>query len=194
MFQRKSPLTFLQSMRETVWPSMGWIRTAKYMVHRVLRLSDSPYRIAGGMAAGASISITPIIGTHIVQAFILSFCLRANYFASLVGTVIGNPWTFPFMWWLSYHLGVATFSLFGLHVALDMPEGLTVMESVNMALHNPMDLFLPWLVGGYMLAALTWPVFFVVFLFLVRHLKQFQKKRQVKTIHKVARQLTGQDN
>ena len=73
MFQRKSPLTFLQSMRETVWPSMGWIRTAKYMVHRVLRLSDSPYRIAGGMAAGASISFTPIIGTHIVQAFILSF-------------------------------------------------------------------------------------------------------------------------
>lgn len=194
MFQRKSPLTLLQSMRETVWPSMGWGRTVKYVTHRILRLSDSSYRIAGGMATGASISFTPIVGTHIFQAFILTFCLRANYFASAVGTIIGNPWTFPFMWWLSYHVGVALFSLFGLHVALDMPDGISFTESVTMALHNPMDLFLPWLVGGYLLAALTWPVFFLVFFVLVRRLKTFQKMRRIKTLHKIALEITGQTN
>lgn len=192
MFQRRDPLSALQSVREAIWPSMGWVRTLKYMLFRILRLSDTPYRIAGGMAMGASISFTPIIGTHILQAFALSFVIRANYFASLVGTVIGNPWTFPFMWYLSYKLGVMIFALFGMTVALNLPEGITIMQSIEMALNNPLDLFLPWMVGGYVLAALTWPLFFIIFLVLVKRLKKFQKQRRLSRIHKVAQEVTGQ--
>lgn len=194
MFKRKTPLTVMQTIREALWPSMGWLRTLKYYVFRILRLSDSPYRIAGGMAMGASISFTPIVGTHILQAFALSFIIRANYFASMVGTVIGNPWTFPFMWFLSYQLGVFIFSMFGMNVALNMPEGLSLAQSLEMVANNPLDLFLPWMVGGYILAALTWPVFFVLFLFMVRKIKDYQKKRRIQKIHKVAQEVTGQQS
>jgi|TARA_R110002126_G_scaffold13118_7_gene57206 uncharacterized protein (DUF2062 family) len=193
MFQRKNPLTFLQSTREALWPSMGWLRTLRYMMCRILRLSDSPYRIAGGMAMGASISFTPIVGTHILQAFLFSFFIRTNYFAAMIGTVVGNPWTFPFMWYVSYQLGVAIFALFGMPVALDLPEGLTLWQSVDMALHQPLDLFLPWMVGGYMLAALTWPVFFVVFFILVQRIKHMQRRRRLKSLHNAAVEVTGQN-
>ena len=193
MFQRKNPLTFLQSTREALWPSMGWLRTLRYMACRIIRLSDTPYRIAGGMAMGASISFTPIVGTHILQAFAFSFCIRANYFAALVGTIIGNPWTFPFMWYLSYKLGVAVFSLFGMSVALNLPDGITLWQSVDMALHQPLALFVPWVVGGYMLAALTWPVFFVVFFIAVKRIKNIQRRRRLKSLHKAAVEVTGQN-
>jgi len=193
MFQRKNPLTFLQSARESLWPSMGWLRTVRYMACRIIRLSDTPYRIAGGMAIGASLSFTPIVGTHILQALAVSFFIRANYFAALVGTIIGNPWTFPFMWYLSYKLGVAVFSQFGFTVALDLPEGITLWQSVDMALHQPFALFVPWVVGGYMLAALTWPVFFVVFFIAVKRIKDLQRRRRLKSLHKAAVEVTGQN-
>jgi uncharacterized protein (DUF2062 family) len=173
---------------------MGWVRVIKYMLRRILRLSDSPPRIARGMALGASLSFSPIIGTHILQALAVSYVMRANYLGAAIGTIIGNPWTFPFMWYASYKLGVLIFTFFGMEVALSLPEGITFWVAVDMALHQPFELFVPWMVGGYVLAALTWPVFFVVFLILIKRLKYFQQMRRLKRVHKVAKEITGQDS
>jgi uncharacterized protein (DUF2062 family) len=37
----------------------------------------------------------------------MAFLLRANVVASAIGTLIGNPLTFPFIWLSSYKLGTA---------------------------------------------------------------------------------------
>jgi uncharacterized protein (DUF2062 family) len=194
MFQRRRPLTPRQNLRELLWPSMGWGRVIKYMLRRIMRLSDSPARIARGLALGGSLSFSPIVGTHILQALAVSYVMRANYLGAAIGTIIGNPWTFPFMWYASYKLGVLIFALFGMEVAVNLPEGITFWVAVDMALHQPFELFVPWMVGGYVLAALTWPVFFVVFLILIKRLKYFQHIRRLKRVHKVAKEITGQDS
>jgi len=75
------------------------------MAHRVRRLPGTPYRIAAGFACGAAVSFTPFIGFHFVFAALLAVVLRGNVVASLIGTAVGNPWTFAVIWPSIYNLG-----------------------------------------------------------------------------------------
>lgn len=105
VFRRRSPLTVLQRLREFVWPRMGFRRAFRYVGFRVLRLPGSAYAIAGGFAWGAAISFTPLIGMHFILAGLGAWLTRCNVLASAIGTVVGNPWTFPFIWAFVYRVG-----------------------------------------------------------------------------------------
>ena len=105
MFPRRDKLSSLKRLREFFWPSAGFKRSSHYVFHRVARIPGSPYSIAAGFACGAAISFTPFIGLHFVLAAILAWALRANFIASAIGTVVGNPWTFPFIWLWIYKAG-----------------------------------------------------------------------------------------
>jgi uncharacterized protein (DUF2062 family) len=76
-----------------------------YVVKRATRLSGTPHSIAAGFACGVAISFTPFIGFHLLAAFLLCLLVRGNYLAAAAGTLIGNPWTFPFIWVATYQLG-----------------------------------------------------------------------------------------
>ena len=95
----------LERLRELLWPRSGWERAAKYVFHRVARLPGTPYAIAGGLACGAAVSFTPFLGMHIVLSVLLAWIIRASIISSIIGTAIGNPWTFPFIWVWVYELG-----------------------------------------------------------------------------------------
>lgn len=114
MFQRREPKTLFKKFCDFMWPSIGWQRSLLYVKHRVVRLSDSTHKVAGGLAIGVSISFTPLVGTHFIQAAGLSFFLRFNMLAAIIGTFVGNPWTFPFMWWISIVTGTHIFNALGL--------------------------------------------------------------------------------
>ena len=76
-----------------------------YVVKRTTRLSGSPQSIAAGFACGVAISFTPFLGLHLAGAFLLCLLVRGNYLAAVAGTLVGNPWTWPFIWLGTYHLG-----------------------------------------------------------------------------------------
>jgi uncharacterized protein (DUF2062 family) len=84
---------------------MGWRRLGLYLLKRLTRLSGTPQGIACGFACGAAISFTPFIGLHIALSMLLAWLLRGNLIAAAVGTVVGNPWTFPFIWLATYKVG-----------------------------------------------------------------------------------------
>jgi len=105
MFRRRRKITVPGRLRELLWPRSGWERAAKYIFHRVARLPGTPYAIAGGIAIGAAISVTPFVGLHIVLSALLAWSIRANVISSTIGTLVGNPWTFPFIWVWVYELG-----------------------------------------------------------------------------------------
>ena len=86
---------------------MGWRRMGVYLVKRLTRLSGTPHSIAAGFACGTAISFTPFMGLHTVLSVLLSVLVRGNYLAAMVGTLVGNPWTFPFIWVASAKLGHA---------------------------------------------------------------------------------------
>jgi uncharacterized protein len=74
-------------------------------MHRLSRLPGSSYSIAAGFACGAAISCTPFVGLHIVISGIIAWIIRGNILASAIGTIVGNPWTFPFIWVWLYESG-----------------------------------------------------------------------------------------
>jgi len=153
MFARRTPLPLLRRIGGALWPSAGWRRATAYVAHRVRRLPETPYRIAAGFACGAAISFTPFIGLHFVGAALLAVLLRGNVVASAIGTVVGNPWTFPFIWAWIYSLGRW---LTGGDVISNLPNVL----SLNYIFSRPSEVLLPMTIGGLPTAVVAWFAFF----------------------------------
>lgn len=84
---------------------MGWRRAFVYHGRRLTRLPGTAHSIAAGFACGVMISFTPFVGLHILLGCLLALIVRGNFLAVAAGTLVGNPWTFPFMWLASYELG-----------------------------------------------------------------------------------------
>lgn len=171
MFKRRDPHGFWRKLKESLWPSMGWHRTAHYYRHRVFRTGDSTYKITAGLATGVAVSFTPLLGTHFLQAAFFNWMLRGSYIASFVGTAFGNPLTFPVMIWAGYHLGAVIFSLFGVTDLASLPDHLTF----RIMLEHPWGLFAPLLAGGYLLGLAAWPL---AYGFLYYPVKGLQKTYQ----------------
>ena len=73
-------------------------RMLKKVLIQLKRLKGTPYSIAAGFACGVAVSFTPFIGLHLVLAAITAWIIRGNVVSSAIGTIVGNPWTFPFIW------------------------------------------------------------------------------------------------
>ena len=105
MFGRRKELPLWARLKGWLWPSMGWRRLGVYFLMRLTRLSGTAHSIAAGFACGAAISFTPFVGFHIVLSILLALILRGHVIAAAVGTVVGNPWTFPIIWLATYKVG-----------------------------------------------------------------------------------------
>lgn len=164
VFKRRTPRTFVQRVGDFLWPRGGWHRAAYYIVHRLRRLPDPPYRIARGVAAGIFASFTPLFGFHFLIAALLAWAMRGNILASLLATFAGNPLTFPLIASVSVELGnwilgteghmplyriVAAFSSAMLQLWSNLAAMFTPAETHWDRLWGLVEqVFLPYLVGG----------------------------------------------
>lgn len=105
VFRRRDRPGLLERLRSVVLPRGGWRRGLEYLGHRVRRLPDTPHRIALGFASGVFASFTPLFGLHFVLAAGLAKIVRGNILAALLGTIAGNPLTFPLIASTSLWLG-----------------------------------------------------------------------------------------
>jgi len=106
MFQRRIPRPRWSRSLDLIWPHLGWRRFFKFWILRLSRLPGSAYAVSAGFAFGAAISFTPFMGFHIVISAAMSYFARASMLAAVIGTIVGNPWTFPFIWVAVYQTGV----------------------------------------------------------------------------------------
>jgi len=150
---------------------MGWKRSLRYIKHRVLRLSDSTRNVALGLSIGLGVSFTPLLGTHFIQAGIIAYIMRGNPIAAMIGTFIGNPFTFPFFWWAGYSFGAHLFNLLGIGGIETLPEDGALVEMWTLLLNHPTTLFLPWMLGGYVLAVVSIPLSYPIYYHLIRTAK-----------------------
>ncbi|MCB1556689.1 MAG: DUF2062 domain-containing protein [Alphaproteobacteria bacterium] len=162
LFKRRHPRKIYQHIRESLWPSQGWKRTWHYYRHRIFRGGDSSHRITGGLAVGIGVSFTPFIGTHLAQAAFFAWLFRMNWVAALVGTAWGNPWTFPFLFWISYRTGVWLCNLFSPNDFFTLPPdtdfGALLTDPgafFGYLFDNPVKILLPLSVGSYVAALIA---------------------------------------
>lgn len=96
VFKRREPLGWLAWMREMVYPTGGFKRATRYVIHRMSRLPDDPHRIARGVFAGFLIGFLPLPGLQFAAAWAAARLVRGNLLAALLGTFNTNPITTPF--------------------------------------------------------------------------------------------------
>jgi hypothetical protein len=153
VFRRRRKRPILMRLLELVWPRMGWRRAGRYYAFRIKRLPGTPYSIACGFALGAAVSFTPFVGLHFVLAGLLAWGLRANILASAIGTAVGNPWTFPGIWFGVLWLGSKV-------LGRDMPEMSFSDLSITMIFDQFSTIGVPMLVGGVPAGLVTWVIFY----------------------------------
>lgn len=105
ILKRRKSIGLFRKVRNFFWPEIGFQRAGKYISHKVNRISGSPHAIALGFAAGVFASFTPLIGFHFVVAALIAWVVGGNLLASAIGTSIGNPLTFPFIWFITHNTG-----------------------------------------------------------------------------------------
>jgi len=136
-------------------------------------LPASNYAISSGFACGSMVSFTPLLGLHFILALIFAYLIRGNLIAALIGTVVGNPLTFPFIWGLIYKVG--TFVTTIKHV--------THSNEINfeMIVNQTYEIFFPMFVGGIIIAPLVWiTTYFVIYSFISSYKKR--KKRSKRSL------------
>lgn len=155
MFARRHKPGWLKRLCHAIWPRTGFRRALRYIGHRVMRLSGSPYAIAAGFACGAGISFTPFLGFHFLLAGLWAWAIRGNIIASALGTVVGNPSTFPFIFGWIYFLGATLLGKQNTHTSFAETD-----LSLDTLLADPWGIFLPMSLGGVLTALVAWCVFF----------------------------------
>ena len=134
------------------------------------------------------------MGLHFLIAFVVAWLVRGNLLASALGTFVGNPLTFPFIWAATYNTG--QYLLHNAEVTTAPPDIVLAMKNVMSALFQfdgdaamaAIDqiwepLLLPMLVGGSLLGL----VVAVPLYFLTRHAAaMFRESRRTKLISKAA--------
>lgn len=180
LFKRRKPLPTHRKLGEIVWPSSGWRRAATYFGHRVGRLPGTPYKIAAGLACGVAISFTPLIGLHFLGACLIALMIRGNLIASAVGTVAGNPWTFPLIWLWTFKSGRWLLNIVGVEV----PPALHFDFTLTYIVDNFTSIFIPMLVGGIPAACVAWVVTYLVAFRLVKSYQATRHRRLRKKVYR----------
>ena len=145
-------------------------RFFSYYKFKLARLPASSYAISAGFACGSMVSFTPLLGFHFILAVVFAYLLRANYIAALIGTIVGNPISFPFIWGLIYKVGA---------FIVDKPED-NLRQNINfeIIINQTYDIFIPMLVGGAVLAIPIWIItYFITYSFVSSFKKAKQKNK-----------------
>ena len=146
-------------------------RILSYYKLRLARLPASNYAISSGFACGSMVSFTPLLGLHFLLAVIFAFLIRGNFIAALIGTIVGNPITFPFIWGLIYKVGT--------YVTTIKQAIFSYEINFNMIINQTYEIFFPMLVGGIVIAPLVWIItYFIIYSFISSYKRRKNKKKR----------------
>ena len=104
-FGRKKKKRLIISIVNFIKIFFAFSRTKKYISLSIKRIKGTPQALSLGLATGIAISFTPFIGLHALLAIFISWVIGGSMAAALIGTLFGNPWTFPFIWYFTFEIG-----------------------------------------------------------------------------------------
>ena len=149
---------------------MNISRFIRLLKMKVYRIRDFPESVAIGLAWGVAVSFTPLLGFHLIISYLGTVIMRGNLIAATVGSVIGNPWTFPFFFYVAYQLGLIFYF-----------EPLRNYDfSIQFFIENFKSLFFPTLLGSLPIAIIVW---FITYRFSKFFLEKryYEKKNKIRS-------------
>jgi uncharacterized protein (DUF2062 family) len=154
MFRRRQKQSWARRLREFVWPSAGFGRSTRYLVHRIGRLPGTPTSIAVGFACGASVAFTPFVGFHLAIALLFAWLVRGNPWAAGIGTLVANPWSVPVILYGIYHIGAWMLRESSQH---HLPRDIGFFY----ILRHPLEVLLPMSLGSIPVSTGVWLISFI---------------------------------
>lgn len=167
-----------------------WKRYNKKILVRLKQLKGTPYSIAAGFACGVAISFTPFIGFHLILAAITAWLIRGNIVSSALGTLIGNPWTFPFIWVAVLSTGNYVFG----NGSIDNVNFLKIFEKAGEAVmtfkfknfgHDAWPIIYPMMIGCIPYYIISWFVSYKLVNSAMNRLEQRRLKKQAQKGDKI---------
>ena len=148
---------------------MNFSKHYRTLKMKIYRIRDFPESVAIGLAWGTSISFTPLLGLHLIICYLGTIAMRGNLIAATVGSVIGNPWTFPFFFYVAYKIGINFFY-----------NPLTSYEfKIEFLIENFSRLFFPTLIGSLPIAIIVWFITYKVSKYYLE--KRFNEKNKIRS-------------
>ncbi len=141
-------------------------RTSIYYFLRLTRLEASIYSISAGFACGSMVSFTPFMGFHFVLAILVAFVIRGNLIASMIGTAVGNPFTFPFIWLTIHRIGIPFTNNYEVDKNIEL--------NIENMLSGGLEVLKPMLIGSAIICIPVW----VVSYFIIRTLLTGFKRKK----------------
>ena len=133
---------------------------------KIYRIRDFPESVAIGLSWGAAVSFTPLLGFHLIICYLGTWLMRGSLIAATVGTIIGNPWTFPIFFYFDYKIGLVFF-----------PDKIDDYEfKVQFFINNFEALFYPTLFGSLPIAFIIWFITYYTTKNLLK--KRYEKKNK----------------
>ena len=83
----------------------GWKRRWRLLLLDLLGREEPPERVAAAIALGIGIGFSPFVGLHVWIALGLAILFGLNKLDTVLGTLVGNVWTWPPVFHFGYRLG-----------------------------------------------------------------------------------------
>ena len=146
--------------------SINLKRASLFYFLKLIRVKDSKDKLAIGFACGSMVSFSPFIGFHFLLAVIFAYILRGNIVASLIGTFVGNPFTFPFIWMFIYKVGNMFFK---------NDQNFSLELTFQSLFNQGYDILIPMMIGSLIVSI---PIWFISY-FTVKFLMTSFKRRKI---------------
>ena len=190
--KKKKPHLLLKDLLKYIF---SFSRTKKYISLSIKRMRGSASELAIGLATGIAVSFTPFIGLHALIAIFLSWVMGGSMASALVGTLFGNPWTFPFFWYLTYEVG--QFLNQGLNIDYEQFSFNNIKEEVTTVLvifknlilfaemqeiklsYNKLRFIPIMFIGSIPLVIISWILSYFIFLNILKSSKKRLLRRKV---------------
>ncbi len=136
----------------------------RYFWRRLLQLRATPHEVALGFAIGVFTACTPFLGIQTITACALAYLLRVSMPAALLGTLVGNPLSWPAIWSASYVFGALLLGLDPTYATDHLSETANVLgdtisapspEKLDMAVNNLFPIVEPMIVGGLLVGLIA---------------------------------------
>jgi uncharacterized protein (DUF2062 family) len=137
------------------------MRRLRRLVRLVLRVEDSPTRVALAFGAGIFLAFFPLFGIHTLMALGLAWAFRLNRVAVLAGTFTNNPWTVGPMYTAGTFVGCALLGVSPTRVS-EVDWSLSGPALYASALDSFRPLLWPFVLGNLVVGAAAGTVSFLV--------------------------------
>ena len=127
--------------------SINLKRATLFYFLKLIRVKDSQDKLAVGFACGSMVSFSPFIGFHFLLAVIFAYIFRGNIVASLIGTFVGNPFTFPFIWIFIYKVG---------NIFFKNNQDFSLELTFQSLFDQGYDILIPMLIGSLIVSIPIW--------------------------------------